>query len=613
MKDFPPPKPHPRLFIPEGGFATLRTQVQADPVAGRIAACLQRKATQFLTEPTCRRVLEGKRLLAVSRGVLERILTLAMAARLGDEPAFARRAVAEMMAAAAFSDWNPVHFLDVAEMTLALAVGYDWLHDLLAEDERETVAAAILEKGLAPSLDTASGNCWWITGDNNWAQVCHTGMVVGALALAERDPAMAAHMIERATANLPRVAKAYAPDGAYAEGPIYWDYGTSFHLALISALESATGDDHGLADIPGFLPSAHYMFQVTGPTGKFFNYSDCGQERGFLASMLWFGPRLHEPGMVTRETARLDEFLSGYEARGQDGGYRLLALALTWHQPRPAAPGEDGGLPLHWHGRGVTPVGFHRTAWDDPDAVFVALKGGSPNSSHAHMDVGTFVLEAGGVRWAVDLGTQDYHGLEAAGLNLWEHPVRQESDRWKPFRLSHRGHSVPTFNGSPPRVNGHAPIVRFSGEGGMPHTVVDLSALYDDEVARAWRGVALLADGRVLLQDEWTAADRPVEMRWQMLTFAEAAVEGAGFVLRQDGRELHLDVLEPLDGMRLEVTENSAPVESFDAPNPGLRIIALTCRCAPGQAATLRLVASLSAMAHAVLPPLLPLARWSPA
>ena len=108
-------------------------------------------------------------------------------------------------------------------------------------------------------------------------------MVVGALALAEHDPAMATHMIERAKANLPRVARSYAPDGAYMEGPTYWDYGTSFHVALISALESACGDDYGLADIPGFLPSAHYMFHVTGPTGRFFNYSDGGEGRNFLS------------------------------------------------------------------------------------------------------------------------------------------------------------------------------------------------------------------------------------------------------------------------------------------------------------------------------------------
>jgi len=35
------------------------------------------------------------------------------------------------LAAARFGDWNPKHFLDVAEMTFALAIWYDWLFDQL--------------------------------------------------------------------------------------------------------------------------------------------------------------------------------------------------------------------------------------------------------------------------------------------------------------------------------------------------------------------------------------------------------------------------------------------------------------------------------------------------
>ena len=50
---------------------------------------------------------------------------------------YALRAQKEMIAAAAFDDWNPSHFLDVAEMTTALAFGYDWLYDELDPQARE--------------------------------------------------------------------------------------------------------------------------------------------------------------------------------------------------------------------------------------------------------------------------------------------------------------------------------------------------------------------------------------------------------------------------------------------------------------------------------------------
>lgn len=41
-----------------------------------------------------------------------------------------------------------VHFLDVAEPTAALAIGYDWLYPKLSETSRRTIRTTILEKGL---------------------------------------------------------------------------------------------------------------------------------------------------------------------------------------------------------------------------------------------------------------------------------------------------------------------------------------------------------------------------------------------------------------------------------------------------------------------------------
>ena len=69
--------------------------------------------------------LEGHRLLAQSRRCLERVGTLFLLACLGRGDYYTARAVVEMQAAAAFPDWNPIHHLATAEMTLASAIGYD--------------------------------------------------------------------------------------------------------------------------------------------------------------------------------------------------------------------------------------------------------------------------------------------------------------------------------------------------------------------------------------------------------------------------------------------------------------------------------------------------------
>ena len=112
------------------------------------------------------------------------------------EKRYSDRAEAEMLKAASFSDWNPSHFLDVAEMTAALAIGYDWLYPKLSETSRRTIRTAILEKGLKPSFGKEHDAI--LNAPTNWNQVCHCGMAYGALAVAETEPDLARRTIERA-------------------------------------------------------------------------------------------------------------------------------------------------------------------------------------------------------------------------------------------------------------------------------------------------------------------------------------------------------------------------------------------------------------------------------
>ena len=169
------PKQHPLLFTDAAGFAALKLRCEKEKLPAMAMRACWRRPMRFLPQPPCKREMEGRRLLGVSRKVLARVSTLAMAHRLSGKRAYLERRAAEMKAAAEFSDWNPSHFLDVAEMTLALAVGYDWLYDALDAPTRKAVAGAILEKGLHASRKGG----WWVTASNNWGQVCHGGMIAG--------------------------------------------------------------------------------------------------------------------------------------------------------------------------------------------------------------------------------------------------------------------------------------------------------------------------------------------------------------------------------------------------------------------------------------------------
>ncbi len=108
---------------------------------------------QMLESAPVEHIKIGKRLLDKSRECLRRCLCFPMPtarpANKNTSPGLKK----ELLAVAAFEDWNPTHFLDVAEMTMAVAIGYDWLFEKLSDQTAQPPAEAILTKGIQPSMD----------------------------------------------------------------------------------------------------------------------------------------------------------------------------------------------------------------------------------------------------------------------------------------------------------------------------------------------------------------------------------------------------------------------------------------------------------------------------
>lgn len=584
---------HPRLFLTREGEATLKQRIAGDPMLRAIQAGLIAEADRELKTAPVQRVLIGRRLLDKSRTALGRVLQLGLAWRLTGNPAYVERARAELVAVANFADWNPSHFLDVAEMTTAVAIGYDWFYPQLDAATRELLRSALLEKGLRPSLKANS----WTRVTNNWNQVCNAGMTIGALALFETDGALAAELIARAVNTVPLAMHEYAPDGAYPEGPGYWGYGTTFNVLLISALESTLGTDFGLASAPGFLATADYYLHVVGPSGYYFNYSDAGRGGGSVSpAMFWFAAKRREPYLLWTEWAALDARMKG-TGRSRDRTDPMLLLWIAPGQAKPTAPAA-----LSWSAAGPNPVAFHRSAWDR-DASFVAIKGGSASLNHAHMDVGAFVMDAAGLRWADDLGMQDYNSLESKGIKLFGRT--QDAERWNVFRLGTSSHNVLQVDGQQQRVDGHAPIV-LAKPG---RTVVNLSDVYAGQLARAHRGVALQSDRSVRVQDEVTTLSKPARVRWAMVTRADVKIDGPGrATLSQAGKTLTFEVLEPADA-KLAIFPTDPPPNALDARNEGTRMIGF--ELSPGADSTQRIVVQLvPAASTPVESPITPLAKW---
>jgi len=224
-------------------------------------------------------------------------------------------------------------------------------------------------------------------------------------------------------------------------------------------------------------------------------------------------------------------------------------------------------MPLHWQSESRTPISVHRSSWTDPATTFLGLKAGSPSGPHGHMDTGYFVLDADGVRWAVDLGAEGYHGIESRGMNLWS--SAQDSDRWTIFRQSNHGHNTLVIDGQLQHARGHASIVHFSDDPEFPCSVVDMSPVYEGQAQSVRRGVALLPSREVLVQDELTGLKPGSRVRWGMITPGKPAEAGKSNVkLAQGKARLTLHILAPQASF-WQIIDTAKPRNEWDSPNPG--------------------------------------------
>ena len=561
---------HPRIILTLDSEKALKDNISENEVLDKLNTLILSTSDEMIGLPALERKVVGRRLLGVSRTYLKRVLWLSYSYRMTGDEKYLAGAEKEMLAAASFSDWNPSHFLDVAEMTAALAIGYDWLFAELPEDSKEKIKEAIINMGLLPSKRDDL-NPKWLVNETNWNQVCNAGMVLGALAVYEDHPVLAQEIIDRAAQSIKLPQEAYEPDGAYQEGAGYWNYGTTFNIILISALQSIPGIADDLYIGEGFMKSAEYHLHVMGDQG-FFNYSDNGTVIRLSPAPFWYASVLDDHSLIRNYRDILRDLLEGKsDLKAEGSGNRLLPMIMLWAGD---LKGFDFAPPTKtsWLGHGKNPVGLHRSSWEK-DAIFFGIKGGTVEDiGHSHMDMGSFVMDAGGVRWAIDFGGHSYHALESRGMDIWNRS--QDSERWTIFRYTNRAHNTLTVNDQLIKVDGHAEILKHSAEDDFKYTVVDLSKVYTGQLKSAVRGMALVNNTYVLVRDEITNADEQVNLRWTMVTHDNIEITGPGTALiRKDGKQLQFKIVSPPN---TEIkTYTTDPQNDYESKNPGTKMIGL--------------------------------------
>lgn len=581
---------HPRLMLKDVDLGLLKASSADDPTLQKCWQDAQRDADRCLQRPPLVYRKIGPRLLSVSRDCLGRIYALALAYRWTGDEKYAAKAKENLLQVCAFGDWNPSHFLDTAEMSHAVGIGYDWLYSYLDEATRATIRQALIEKGLKPGLEVYAKGGWWAKSEYNWNQVCNGGMIVGSLAIAETDPSYAERIVPAAVKSLPLALASYGPDGAWGEGPGYWSYATHYTAYALTALDTALESTFGLLDVEGLSKAGSFPIYTAGPTGLYLNLADVGERsaRRPMPCMFWLARTFHNPLYALSEHEQLAQ-------------RPAEAAHLVWYTARPPARAIRN-KPLDCYFHGLVEVITMRSAWDDPNALFAGIKAGYNQVNHGHLDLGNFELDALGVRWARDLGSDDYN---LAGY--WE--SKRGGTRWSYYRLNSASHNIPMLGGQSQDPLAKSSFTKTGINSARPVAVVNLTEAYKDFARSAVRGLALIEGRRaVLVQDEFEVT-KPCEVAWGMTTDAEIEVkQGTVAVLRLKGKELTARLLSPQDAA---FTVESAEQQPPQKKNTGVRRLMVKLPKAEGSVCVAVLLSPAWGKGKAVdLTEIKPLAGW---
>ena len=564
-------RPHPRILMP-AGYEEKISQMLSSGKADFLQVIhdeIVEYSNQLLKKaPYLKASLSN---VNYPREIMRRVMYLSYMYRMTGDVKYAARAERELLAAAThYDEWRPDHFLTTSEMTLAFAIGYDWLYDYLSGTSKETIINEITTKGL-DLAETTYGNKYK-SSVGNWNSVCSACMTASALAIFEQNPVKYSEFVTDAIEKNLKAVENFSPDGGYPEGYTYWHYGVSYQTIMFEVLKTALGYDSSLPETTqGFDKTGAFPTMMSTPSGSCFPYGDVEIGADVSCASFWLARRFNRPDwLYIDKTMILANYLEQKEVPSRFNPV-ILCYSVGLDFASIVKPSQN-----IWFNTGDQPVFAYRSGFDSTTDTYLGIKGGHPKSSHAHMDSGSFYYERDGVVWADDLGSDSY-----TLSGYWSNG--QTGARWKIFRLGVSGHSTISFDGGNHIVTASAPITNYFSDD-MIGATVDLTAACSDKVNKAERTVYL--DGEVLNVVDDIVPSAGTTVTWNMITPAEAATDGnRKIILTSGGRTMSLEVLSPENA---EMFILPAEGGEGNLPNPDHLRVGFTAALTSGQSYELR-------------------------
>ena len=465
-------------------------------------------------------------MLSVSCYTRDLITGLAFAYRWTNDTKYADRVKQILLSVCNFSDWNPSHFLDPSVMGIAVSIGLDWTEDYLDENTKELARQALINKYLTPGINGMNSNAYWTWADNNWNIQCNGGLIIAALAIEDYDDYYIDFILPKAIENLDAPLNNYNPDGAWFEGPMYSVGSLNNYSFIVSSLLSMHNDDYGLLDYPGMKYAGDFYSSCTGKNDVLFCFSDIFQrsKRALSPGLFFLGGAFSNDALVANE----HDFL----ARASDND----VFHIVWYKQKNSSVTTatknffDGDFQFVFFDKSPT----------DNNAIYFAHKAGINGTSHGHLDIGSFEMDALGVRWARDLGLENYN---LPGQMDFE---TDDGQRYTYYRLNSFSHNVPIINNANQLVDASATFTNVSMSADAPFSIIDLTSPYRNYAESLMRGIKMIDNNRsIIIQDEYSLKSS-YESYWGMTTDAFIQiVNSTSAILTQNGQQMYATILSP--------------------------------------------------------------------
>ncbi len=531
---------HPRVLANNDDFTRVRRLIRIDPYISRWYDTVYSYCIDHLDKPPVTYTLSNDKLMGACRIAGFRIINMAFVYQITGETRFAERAIEEILTVCSFSDWNPYSCLDVAQMAYGVGLGYDWLYEYMSQAQRNTICEALYKHAIVYA-QTATDFKEKLGNWNSWS---YGGLILAVAAIFESYPDECASLIAEAVENIPTHSMSVlAPAGSYPEGASYHRIGTEFTVLLIEALNTTLGTDFGLSNVDGFKETGKYLLAVNGEAGN-FNFGDGSNTVQFAtAPMLhWFANRYQMP--------ELSIYQRSHQITYSD--MRDEYLALLWYDPELVKGYSDEDIQKDFFlpsDNNISIAAF-RSGNMGKSGLYAAIKDGdSQSNGHVDADVGTFVLDALGERWFVDLGSDDY-SLPNYFTNV-DGFYPADAKRWNYYRKRTEGQNTLVINpcslaGQKTPVNCRITQYKSVYDGGI--AVVDMTDAYSNYKASSVKRALMLFDcrSRVLLRDEVVCTEAS-EIYWFAHTQAEITLsaDGKTATLTQKGKKLLAQIASP--------------------------------------------------------------------